>query len=239
VIHSNHPSGFTLIELLIAMAISAILAVGTYYLVQVSRLTRDTLVVQNEYYSQLTRVVRTLSNDLLQWSPDRPVRDPFGDLQEAMLLDFEGLYLTRNGWALSRFVDSQRSTLQRVSYRLAQSGSDLCPDESGVDFQNSGSDDHFCLIRSQRQHLDDDGRLQWQHQLLMRPVQSLQWQFLVDIDSQQTWQDNWPPDNLLNEEQVPSLLAVQFVLETGQGDSVQRVIPVPQSSKTSVNPDEN
>jgi general secretion pathway protein J len=236
---SDHSSGFTLIELLIAMAISAILAVGTYYLVQVSRLTRDTLVVQNEYYSQLTRVVRTLSNDLLQWSPDRPVRDPFGDLREAMLLDFDGLYLTRNGWALSRFVDVQRSTLQRVSYRLAESGSELCPGEVTVDLQESGNDDHFCLIRSQHQHLDDDGRLEWQHQLLMRPIQSLQWQFLVDVDSQQTWQDTWPPDNLLDEEQVPRLLAVQFVLETGQGDSVRRVIPVPQTRQVSVNPDEN
>lgn len=236
---SNDSTGFTLIELLIAMAISAILAVGTYYLVQVSRLTRDTLVVQNEYYSQLTRVVRTLGNDLLQWSPDRPVRDPFGDLREAMLLDFDGLYLTRNGWALSRFVDNQRSTLQRVSYRLAESGSELCPDDVTMDVQEIGDDDHFCLIRSQRPHLDDDGRLEWQHQLLMRPVRSLQWQFLIDVDSQQTWQDSWPPDNLLDAEQVPRLLAVQFVLETGQGDTVRRVIPVPQSHQVTVNPDEN
>ncbi|HET8903380.1 MAG TPA: type II secretion system protein GspJ [Saccharospirillum sp.] len=234
----DHHTGFTLIELLIAMAISAILAVGTFYLVQASRHTQDTLVVQNEYYSQLTRVVRTLVNDLQQWAPDRPVRDPFGDYQEAMLLDLDALYLTRNGWALSRFVDMERSTLQRVGYQLAEQGSELCPEEDD-DQQIQTGDRHFCLIRSQRQHLDDDGRLTWQHQMLMRPVQSLQWQFLVDIDNQQNWQNTWPPEGLLNNDTIPRLLAVQFELETGEGDVVRRMVRVPQSRQTSEAPDED
>ncbi|MEX0623581.1 type II secretion system protein GspJ [Saccharospirillum sp.] len=231
-------SGFTLIELLIAMAISAILAVGTYYLVQVSRQTQDTLVVQNEYYSQLTRVVRTLVTDLHQWVPDRPVRDPFGDYQEAMLLDQDALYLTRNGWALSRFVDMERSRLQRVSYQLAEQGSELCPEEQNRQQAESG-DRHFCLIRSQRQHLDDDGRLEWQHRLLMRPVQSLQWQFLAEIEGQQNWLNTWPPEDLLNEDTVPRLLAVQFELQTGQDDAVRRMIRVPQSYQASEVADES
>ncbi len=231
-------SGFTLIELLIAMAISAILAVGTYYLVQASRLTQDTLVVQNEYYSQLTRVVRTLVNDLHQWSPDRPVRDPFGDYQEAMVLDLDALYLTRNGWALSRFVDMERSTLQRISYQLAEQGSDLCP-EADDGQQVAGRERHYCLIRSQRQHLDDDGRLEWQHQMLMRPVNALQWQFLADIEGERDWLDTWPPEGLLNENTVPRLLAVQFELQTGQGDAVRRMVRVPQSYQASEAPDED
>lgn len=234
----DHHAGFTLIELLIAMAISAILAVGTYYLVQASRQTQDTLVVQNEYYSQLTRVVRTLITDLHQWAPDRPVRDPFGDYQEAMVLDLDALHLTRNGWALSRFVDMERSTLQRVGYQLAEQGSELCPDVDDVQ-QVQRNERYFCLIRSQRQHLDDDGRLEWQHQLLMRSVQSLQWQFLADIDGQQDWLNTWPPEGLLDPDTVPRLLAVQFELQTGQGDSVRRMVRVPQSHQTSEVPDEN
>ncbi|MEX2320290.1 MAG: type II secretion system protein GspJ, partial [Saccharospirillum sp.] len=97
----------------------------------------------------------------------------------------------------------------------------------------------FCLIRSQRPHLDDDGRLRWQHQMLMRPVQSLQWQFLVEIDDQQNWQNSWPPDGLLNNDTVPRLLAVQFELQTGQGDVVRRMVRVPQSRQASEVPDES
>ncbi|MEX2365124.1 MAG: type II secretion system protein GspJ [Pseudohongiellaceae bacterium] len=235
---SGQDSGFTLIELIIAMAISAILAVGTFYLVQASRQTQDTLVVQNEYYSQLTRVVRTLVNDLHQWAPDRPVRDPFGDYQEAMLLDLDALFLTRNGWALSRFVDMERSTLQRVGYQLAEQGSELCPNADDIQ-QVEPRGRHFCLIRSQRQHLDDDGRLEWQHQMLMRPVQSLQWQFLADIEGQQDWLDTWPPEGLLNDDTVPRLLAVQFELRTGQGDTVRRMVSVPQSHQPLEAPDES
>lgn len=231
-------SGFTLIELLIAMAISAILAVGTFYLVQASRLTQDTLVVQNEYYSQLTRVVRTMVNDLHQWVPDRPVRDPFGDYQEAMLLDLDALYLTRNGWTLSRFVDMERSTLQRVSYQLAEQGSELCP-EPNEGQQIQRSERYFCLIRSQRQHLDDDGRLEWQHQMMMRPVQSLQWQFFAEIEGQRSWLNTWPAEGLLNDDTVPRLLAVRFELQTGEDDSVSRTVRVPQSRQASEASDEN
>lgn len=231
-------AGFTLIELLIAMAISAIIAVGTFYLVQASRQTQDTLVVQNEYYSQLTRVVRTLVTDLHQWVPDRPVRDPFGDYQEAMLLDLDALYLTRSGWALSRFVETERSELQRVSYQLAERGSELCPDADETRPPRA-ADRTFCLIRSHRQHLDDDGRLEWQHQRLMRRVESLQWQFLADLDGQQDWLDSWPPDGLMNAETIPRLLAVQFELQTARGDSIRRVIRVPQSHQAPESTDED
>lgn len=229
---SDQHSGFTLIELIIAMAISAILAVGTFYLVQASRQTQDTLVVQNEYYSQLTRVVRTLVTDLHQWTPERPVRDPFGDYQDAMLLDLDALYLTRNGWALSRFVETERSTLQRISYQLAEQGSELCPNTDDNQ-QPQSRERRYCLIRSQRQHLDDDGRLEWQHQMLMRPVQSLQWQFLVEIGGEQNWQDTWPPEGLLDPDTVPRLLAVQFELQTGQDDAIRRLVRVPQSYRVS------
>lgn len=235
--HSKN-SGFTLIEMLIAMAISAILAVQTFYLVQASRQTRDTLVVQNEYYSQLTRVIRTLVSDLQQWAPDRPVRDPFGDYQEAMLFDLDTLYLTRNGWVLSRFVEMERSTLQRVRYQLAEQGSELCPEQDDEQ-QARSREQHFCLIRSHRQHLDDDGRLAWQHQMLMRPVQSLQWQFLVEIDNQQNWQSKWPPEGLLNDDTVPRLLAVQFELHIGPRDIVRRIVRVPQSHQASEVSDES
>lgn len=215
--------GFTLIELLIAMAISAILAVGTFYLVQASRQTRETLTVQNEYYSQLTRVVRTLTSDLHQWAPNREIRDPFGDMQPAMAIDFDGFHLTRNGWALSRFVELERSSLQRVSYRLAEPGSELCEWRETSETEEGG-----CLVRSHRVHLDDDGRLEWRHQTLLRPVRALTWRFLVEAGEQTEFRDEWPPEASFGDTVETTVKAVELRLVTGQGDDLTRLVRVPE-----------
>ncbi|MHA7878263.1 MAG: type II secretion system protein GspJ [Saccharospirillum sp.] len=211
--------GFTLIELLIALAVSAVLATGTYYLVQATVGTRETLVAQNDYFSKLTRVMRTVENDLLQWSPNRPVRDAFGTLHPALQVDFDGFRLTRNGWQLSRFTDLERSDLQRVQYRLAEPGSELCP-------PGQANEAGGCLIRSHRLHLDDDGRLEWRHQVLMRSVRAINWRFLVTHNGQREYRDLWPPDDVFPGTEPPELLAVEFRLQTTDGDELHRLIAV-------------
>jgi len=220
--------GFTLIELLIAIAISAILAVGTLYLVQASRNTYQTLTVSNEYQSQLTRVIRVLSSDLTQWAPDRPVKDAFGDDQAAMNLDdVNGLSLTRNGWALtqlSQYVDFERSNLQRVQYRLAVPGSELCP---WLD-EESENDKGGCLVRSHALQLDDDGSLEWRHQTLLRPVKSMSFSFMARYDGETGEFDKWPPDVPFGQADEPDLFAVEFILATGEGDTITRMVAVPR-----------
>lgn len=211
--------GFTLIELLIALAVSAVLATGTFYLVQASVGTRETLMEQNDYFSKLTRVMRTVENDLLQWAPNRPVRDAFGTMHPAMQIDFEGFRLTRNGWQLSRFSDLERSDLQRVQYRLAEQGSDICP--YGEPGEEGG-----CLIRSYWLHLDNDGRLEWRHQVMMRSVRAIGWRFLVEHNGQRNYRDLWPPDDVFPGTEPPELLAIEFRLQTVSGDTLHRLIPV-------------
>lgn len=222
-------AGFTLFELLIAIVIGAILAAGTLYLVQVSSRTKETLVASNEYTSQLTRVVRVLASDLRQWSPRRPVRDAFGDQQEALKMDMDGLRLTRDGWALSRFVDLERSNLQRVSYRLAEPGSELCP--WADDDDEATGEEGGCLIRSFIPHLDDDGRLEWRHQMLLRPVKAIQFRFLASVNGESDFYEAWPPDNLLDPNASIDLQAVEFSLETGEGDRLTRLIAVPRTAE--------
>lgn len=215
--------GFTLIELLIALAISAILAVGTFYLVQTSRQTQTTLVERNESRSQLSRVMRTLESDLHQWVPNRPVSDAFGQEQGALMQDEQGLALTRSGWALSQFVDLQRSDLQRVRYRLAQPGSELCPLPVGeAEFDTRQG----CLIRSHTVQLDDDGRLEWRTQLLLRPIEALQWRFLARLGQEQRFFDQWPPQSTEVLTSEPVLLAVDVRLVLPDGE-VNRLIRVP------------
>lgn len=226
-IQSNR--GFTLIELLIAIAISAILAVGTVYLVQASRTTYSSLTVSNEYQSQLTRVIRTMTNDFSQWAPNRPVKDAFGDTGPAMELDeMDGLSMTRNGWnqtRLSGVTELERSFLQRVQYRLAVPGSDLCEwleDEAA-------NDRGGCLVRSYTLHLDDDGSLEWRHQTLLRPVQSMSFSFMARYDGETREFNKWPPDLPFGQAGQPDLFAVEFTLETGEGDTITRLVSVPRN----------
>lgn len=226
--------GFTLIELLIALAISAILAVGTFYLVQASRQTQTTLVERNETRTQLTRVIRKLETDLRQWVPDRPVRDAFGQEEPALLMDDNGLTLTRSGWALSQlvaqlddsrlFVPPKRSELQRVRYRLAEQGSELCPlPEDQAEFS---TEPQGCLIRSFLLQLDDDGRLQWQHQMLLRPIRAVQFRFLSRVGEELRFFDNWPPDSPEVLDSAPILVAIEVKLVLPDAE-LDRLIAVP------------
>lgn len=225
--------GFTLIELLIALAISAILAVGTFYLVQTSRQTQTTLVERNESRSQLSRVLRTLESDLHQWVPNRPVSDAFGQEQGALVMDDQGLALTRAGWALSQFVDLQRSDMQRVRYRLAEPGSELCPlPEDETDFDTQAG----CLIRSHTVQLDDDGRLEWRSQLLLRPVEAVQWSFLTRLGEQRRFFDTWPPESTEVLTAEPVLLAVDVHLTLPDGE-VNRLVQVPTLPENADVPD--
>lgn len=226
--------GFTLIELLIALAISAILAVGTFYLVQTSRQTQTTLVERNETRTQLTRVIRKLETDLHQWVPDRPVRDAFGQEVPALLMDENGLSFTRAGWARSQllqqlsdndlFTAPKRSTLQRVRYRLAEEGSELCPlPEGETDFS---AEPQGCLIRSFLLQLDDDGRLEWQHQRLLYPIRTLQFRFLSQVGDEQRFFDNWPPETPEVLDSAPILIAIEVRLVLPDAE-LNRLISVP------------
>lgn len=230
--------GFTLIELLIALAISAILAVGTFYLVQTSRQTQTTLVERNETRTQLTRVMRKLETDLHQWVPDRPVRDAFGQEVPALLMDENGLSLTRAGWARSQllqqlgdddlFAAPKRSTLQRVRYRLAEEGSELCPlPEGATDFS---AQPQGCLMRSFLLQLDDDGRLEWQHQRLLYPVRAVQFRFLSQVGENQRFFDNWPPETPEVLDSAPILIAVEVRLILPDAE-LNRLISVPMLSE--------
>lgn len=234
--HSLYLAGFTLIELLIAMAISAILATGTFYLVQVSRNTYQSLTLNNDYRSQLTRVMRVMENDFSQWVPERPVKDAFGDDQGALVLDdIEGLYLTRNGWNLSQFVELERSSMQRVNYQLVEEGRDLCPQQANPVLGEAGG----CLIRSHLLQLDDDGGLEWRHQLLLRPVKALDFSFMARLGDETTRFERWPPSANSNNSRQPDLFAIQVNLQTGKGDQIERLIAVPRASRSEIQAEPN
>ncbi|WP_414479173.1 type II secretion system protein GspJ [Reinekea sp.] len=217
--------GMTLIELLVALALSAVIAIGTFNLLHTSINTRDTLGAQAESTSQLSRAMRLLEQDFIQFSPQRPVKDAFGDYAAALVMDLDGLALTHNGWASSPFMAYERSTEQRVLYRLAEPGSELCAllDDDQVNDQGG------CLIRSYHAHLDDDGSLQWYHQQLLRPLKAIDWRFLIfDPETNSTeFQSEPPSEDPRTGLQLTRLIGVEVSLVLGTGPIHQRIFAVP------------
>ena len=61
--------------------------------------------------------VTYLARDWMQLSP-RKIRNRFGDNEDQLILDEEGLRFTRSGW--DNLLSQPRSTLQRVQYRFEE-----------------------------------------------------------------------------------------------------------------------
>lgn len=230
-------AGFTLIELLLSLAIAALISVGTLTLFTTSTGAKDVVDEQSSRFAAVNRAMRLLEQDLIQIAPYRQVRDPFGDYEDAVKLDFNGLYLTRAGWAQSPFLTVERSSLQRVHYRLAEPGSELCPwleDDAAADDQTN------CLVRSYRVHLDDDGYLSWQHQLLITQVEKMTWEFLhLDpATGEQSFRDEPPVVDPVTGVKNTVLEAVLYTLTLSQGGEYRRLIQVPSlvSSSSSASP---
>lgn len=217
--------GFTLVELLLAISISAIIALGTVTLVNSTINTRNALASQAEASSQLTRAMRKIEQDLIQISPFRPVRDPYGDYLPPVELNFEGLYFTRLGWGNSPLMSYERSSLQRLHYRLAEPGSELCPLLDNDEDNDLGG----CLIRGYTAHLDNDGSLTWQYQRILRPVKQIEWDFLVHNpqDGSTEFRSEPPGPDPTTGVTVERLLGINMNIVMGTGQSYERIFRTP------------
>ena len=160
--------GFTLLELLIAIAIFALLGLGTYRMLD-SVLQTDKVTRAHELQlRELVRAMAAFERDVLQVQP-RPVRDPFGDVRAALLgddLENPSLELTRSGWRNP--LGQPRADLQRVRWQL-----------SGEQWQRQ-----YWTVLDQAQDS------QPQVQKALEGVTAMQLRYL---DEQGAWQTNWPP----------------------------------------------
>lgn len=111
--------GFTLLELLIAIAIFALLALGTYRMLDSVLATDRATRVQEQQLRELVRAMAALERDLQQVVV-RPVRDPNGEWRSALLgerADNDSVEFTRSGWRNP--MGALRSGLQRVRWQLS------------------------------------------------------------------------------------------------------------------------
>ncbi|WP_313328861.1 type II secretion system minor pseudopilin GspJ, partial [Stutzerimonas balearica] len=96
-------AGFTLLELLIAIALFALLGLGTYRMLEAVLRSDQATAEQEQRLRALSRAVWLFERDLQQVSP-RPIRDAFGDEANAFIGQTAGedgaplLELTRSGW---------------------------------------------------------------------------------------------------------------------------------------------
>ncbi|HET9680157.1 MAG TPA: type II secretion system minor pseudopilin GspJ [Gammaproteobacteria bacterium] len=115
--------GFTLLEVLIASAVFAIMAVMAYSGLNMLIKQRAQSDAAMERLTELQRGFMIISRDLMQLR-DRGIRGPYrGDYLPALNGQETSGYamiFTRGGWRNP--LGRQRSTLQRVAYRLEEDG---------------------------------------------------------------------------------------------------------------------
>jgi general secretion pathway protein J len=116
---TSSDKGFTLLELLVAVAIFALLGVGSYRLLATTIATRDAAQKHDAALMQLQKAMTTLNRDISQ-AIGRPVRNEYGDAVAALILKNNSLDLTRTGWPNP--LQQARSQLQRIHYELNAKG---------------------------------------------------------------------------------------------------------------------
>jgi general secretion pathway protein J len=243
---SARARGFTLVEILVALLILGIMSALGYETYRTGRITAERAEESMKRSREIEFGMRMLVMDFAEMVP-RPVRDPLGQSRLPCLHGYPGngtsannvnsLFggpaplgadskmhfnsdpgfqstfsgssgasalpladLTRAGW--SNTAGQQRSTLQRVSYALVGD----------------------VLKRSYTTALDIVQGAQPQTQDIFGNVKTVQLRYL---DSNQTWQNLWPPANLPNPENLWTRpLAVEITIEFKDWGTVRRLIEV-------------
>ena len=195
--------GFTLLELLIAIAIFALLGLGTYRMLDSVLQTDKVTRAHEAQLRELVRAMAAFERDLLQVLP-RPARDGFGEPRAALLGedgDNDALELTRSGWRNP--LAQARASVQRVRW------------------QRSGE-------QWQRQYwtvLDQAQDSQPQVQQALDGVTGLQLRYQ---DGKGVWHDAWPPEQEHGEEALVVLpQAIELVMQHRRYGELRRLLRLP------------
>jgi general secretion pathway protein J len=195
--------GFTLLELLIAIAIFALLGLGTYRMLD-SVLQTDKVTRSHEaQLRELVRAMAAFERDLLQVQA-RPVRDPFGESRPALLGeagDAGALELSRSGWRNP--LAQPRASLQRVRWQ-----------RSGEQWQRL-----YWTVLDQAQDSEP------QVQQALDGVTALQLRYR---DAKGGWHDSWPPESGPEEDSLALLpQALELLLEHRRYGQLRRLLRLP------------
>ncbi|MFC4863958.1 type II secretion system minor pseudopilin GspJ [Pseudomonas sp. MAHUQ-62] len=194
-------AGFTLLELLIAIAIFALLAIGTWRMLGAVLDSDEATRLQEQQLRELVRGISAFERDVRQVI-SRPIRDAYGESRAALLGEQSGdgdsLELTRSGWRNP--TGTQRSRLQRVRWQL-----------SGERLER-----RYWTVLDQAQ--DSLPRVQ----NALDGVTSMKLRYMDDSGD---WQDSWPPAGLSDDERLDRLpRALEITLQHRRYGELRRVL---------------
>ncbi|AOE84587.1 type II secretion system minor pseudopilin GspJ [Pseudomonas sp. TCU-HL1] len=194
-------AGFTLLELLIAIAIFALLALGTWRMLGAVLDSDEATRIQEQQLRELVRAVSAFERDVRQVE-SRPIRDAYGESRAALLGEHQGdddtLELTRGGWRNP--TGTQRSRLQRVRWQL-----------SGERLERR----YWTALDQAQDSLP-------QVQAALDGVTALKLRYMDDSGD---WQDSWPPAGLSDDERLDRLpRALELALEHRRYGELRRIV---------------
>lgn len=183
--------GFTLLELLVAIVVFSILAVMAYGGLNGIIRNRGHIEQVIDRTAAFQRSYQKLRGDLQQVR-NRPVRDNFGDAQPPLRGDRDTrIEFTRAGWRNP--LVQQRSSLERVSYRLVEKE----------------------LRRESWRVLDQAQDSKLVSVTLLKDVDEMRLRYM---DSKREWVETWPPlsstGGVQSATSVPPPMAVEITLKT-------------------------
>lgn len=193
--------GFTLLEMVVTIAIFALIYVWVASFLSDALQGREQLKESAAELESSQRAITFLTLDFEQLIA-RPVRDPYGDPQPAMLGREDYVEFTRLGWS-NPFGLRQRSEMQRVVYTL----------EDGN------------LYRRFWPVLDTSVATEYQQDVLLKNVLRFTVRFLDKTpQGESTWRELWPHPALqaqpVWQQRLPQSVEVEIELENG--DTVHR-----------------
>lgn len=204
--------GFTLLELLVAIAIFALIGVGSYQLLATTINVRDQTKTHNVALLQLQKTMVVFNRDLGQVI-GRSVRNDYGDPIAALLLENNAIEFTRQGWPNP--LEQTRSSLQRVRY----------------EWNNKGE-----LWRLTWVQLDRERAVQPQRTLLLDKISNIQVRAMADSgELSPVWpiyQNISTTTNETGQKELP--VAVEVVLTIQPWGDIRRLFRLPEGADVSV-----
>lgn len=199
--------GFTLLEVLIAVAITAMIGIGSVQLLSNIIETRRATDIRAEQLASLQRFNQVLGRDIEQII-NRSIRDEFGSTQPALVLGGSDYLLefTRAGWRNSPFVEEPRGELQRVAYRLEPLDNDACK-QARLRLESWGITEvkGECLLRYFWPVLDRANNTEPIAQVLLEQAEGLEFDVLARATQSESqppskgdWFNQWPALNSAN-----------------------------------------
>ena len=238
--------GFTIFEVLIALAVSAMLALGCWQLLDSVTANQQQIEEYSAEIVQMDRAFNVLSADLLSMVQQKPSRPDVFNIEAAIELDpNEAFKFTRGGVLASQRLASLSavngddapvySQMRRVHYELFAADSEKCLALANPLAEEDNAE--HCLVRTVWRYVDHEQFDYGKSVALMAKINSMSIQLHVVADAQVSSQATWPLKNQSQSQQSndnaaatlnPEIVAVEITFEHQLFGTITRLFATTQ-----------